>query len=139
MKKKIEIYCDGSYNKEKNTCQWATIKVHGDEITELSNYLPVSGKADVERAESEAIFMACRIAQIEIDNSNTGNFVIYTDAQFVIDKILGHVPNATGHPNIKGIQNILKGIKESPLPVSLEIKHLPRCSNEYMKKVHELI
>jgi ribonuclease HI len=72
---------------------------------------------------------------LQYAQAHPDNYILTTDSQAIIAKVNGNVANATGNPNIKGIQTILKEFKESPLPLSLALKWEKRISNEFMKRV----
>jgi hypothetical protein len=66
--------------------------------------------------------------------AHPANYILSTDSQAIIAKVNGNVVNVTKNPNIRGIQTILKEIKDSPLPVSFSIKWEKRLSNAFMKR-----
>jgi ribonuclease HI len=105
--------------------------VRDDKIVhEESGTFGLSASTCNDDTESEGIFRALQYAKAHPDN-----YILTTDSHAIIAKVNGSVANATGNPNIKGIQTILKEFKESPLPVSFAIKWEKRISNEFMKRV----
>ena len=123
-KKYTLIYTDGGLQK------WAFVVVRDDKIIhEESGVFGISASTNNDDTESEGIIRALRYAK-----DHPGNYILTTDSQAMIAKINGNVANATGNPNIRGIQSLLKEFKESPLPVSFSIKWEKRLSNEFMKR-----
>ena len=123
--KYIYMYTDGGPEK------WAFVVVQNDTIIhEESGKFGISASTNNDDTESEGIFRALQYAQ-----TRPANYILTTDSRAIIAKINGNVANATGNPNIRGIQTILKEFKESPLPVSFTIKWEKRISNDFMKRV----
>ena len=124
-KKYVYIYTDGGDEK------WAFVVVQDEKIIyEESGRFGISASTSNDDTESEGIFRALQYAQ-----AHPANYILTTDSQAIIAKINGNVVNVTKNPNIRGIQTILKEIKESPLPISFAIKWEKRISNEFMKRV----
>ena len=127
-KKYLRIYTDGGYEK------WAFVVVKDASIIhEESGVFGISASTSNDDTESEGIFRALQYAK-----NHPGNYILTTDSQAMIAKINGNVANVTGNPNIRGIQSLIKEIKESHLPVSVSIKWEKRISNEFMKRVDSL-
>jgi ribonuclease HI len=127
-KKYVYIYTDGGPEK------WAFVVVKDDKpIHEESGTFGLSASTNNDDTESEGIFRAIQYAKEHPDN-----YILTTDSQAMIAKINGNVANATGNPNIKGIQSLLKEFKDSPLPVSFSIKWEKRLSNDFMKRADAL-
>ena len=123
--KYIYIYTDGGPEK------WAFVAVQNSKIIhEESGTFGICASTNNDDTESEGIFRAMQYAK-----AHPANYILTTDSQAMIAKINGNVVNATGNPNIRGIQTILKEFKESPLPVSFALKWEKRLSNEFMKRV----
>ena len=122
MAKTNKLYCDGGKTK------WCVVFEGGE--TWFSGHLHETAIND--DTESAAILNACRHAE-----EHSGNWVVITDSQAVIDKVRGNCANATKNPNIAGIRNILKRAKESPLPVSIELKWMKRLSTPEMRRADE--
>jgi ribonuclease HI len=126
--KYIYIYTDGGTEK------WAFIVVKDNIIIhEEFGVFGLYASTSNEDTESEGIFRAVQYAR-----DNPGNYILTTDSQAIINKVNGNIVNATGNPNIRGIQSLLKEIKESHLPVSFTIRWEKRLSNEYMKRADAL-
>jgi ribonuclease HI len=124
-KKHVNIYTDGGMEK------WAFVVVQDEKIIyEESGRFGISPSTSNDDTESEGIFMAMQYAK-----DHPANYILTTDSQAIIAKVNGNVVNVTKNPNIRGIQTILKEIKESPLPISFSIKWEKRLSNEFMKRV----
>jgi ribonuclease HI len=124
-KKYTYIYTDGGTEK------WAFVVVQDEKIIhEESGRFGLSASTCNDDTESEGIFRALQYAQ-----SHPANYILTTDSQAIIAKVNGNVANVTKNPNIRGIQTILKEIKESPQPISFAIKWEKRISNEFMKRV----
>ena len=122
------IYTDGG--KEK----WAFVAVKDNSIIhEESGTFGISASTSNDDTESEGIFRALQYAK-----DHPANYILTTDSQAIIAKINGSAVNATGNPNIRGIQTLLKEFKESHLPVSFSIKWEKRISNDFMKKADAL-
>jgi len=123
-KKYVYIYTDGGLEK------WAFVVVSENRIIhEESGTFGIAASTSNDDTESEAIFRALQYAK-----ERPGNYVLVTDSQAIIAKVNGNVANATGNPNIRGIQTLLGEFSESPLPVSFSIKWEKRLSNEFMKR-----
>ena len=123
-KKYIYIYTDGGPEK------WAFVVVQDNKIIhEDSGKFGISASTNNDDTESEGIFRALQYAK-----THPANYILTTDSQAIIAKVNGNVANATGNPNIRGIQTILKEFKESPEPVSFTIKWEKRISNAFMKR-----
>ena len=123
-KKYVYIYTDGGVEK------WAFVVVRDDSIIhEESGTFGIAASTSNDDTESEAIFRALQYAK-----ERPGNYALVTDSQAIIAKVNGNVANATGNPNIRGIQTLLREFNESPLPVSFSIKWEKRLSNEFMKR-----
>jgi len=134
MKKYLEIYTDGGWYEQKNRITWGFIIVDNDVIQYTENsHGSGAHKADVERAESEAIIQACKYVA-----KNPGNYRLYTDSKSVINKIENKVPNATKNPNIKGIQKILNSVNSSWNPESLVIEYKRRRSDIFSEHIDDL-
>ena len=134
-KKYLNIYCDGGVYSHLNKCLWGFIITdNNDHVLSQSGILNGSGGFDVERAESEAIFQALKYCW-EYKN----NYKLYTDSKSVLDKIENKVPNATKNPNINGIQELIKRIQTSLDPCSVTLYYCKRRSNEWMRKVDDLV
>jgi ribonuclease HI len=128
MKKYVYIYTDGG--KEK----WAFVVVKdGKIIHEESGTFGLEASTNNDDTESEGIFRAIQYAKEHPDN-----YMLITDSKAMIAKIEGNVANATGNPNIRGIQNLLKDFKESHLPISFSIKWEKRLSCEFSKRADAL-
>ena len=124
-KKYLHIYTDGGPEK------WAFVVVRDNGIIhEEWGTFGISASTSNDDTESEGIFRAMQYAK-----GHPGNYILTTDSQAIIAKVNGNVANATKNPNIKGIQTLLKELKESHLPVSVAIKWEKRISNEFMKRV----
>jgi ribonuclease HI len=122
------IYTDGGLEK------WAFVVVKDKTIIhEESGTFGISASTNNDDTESEGIFRALQYAK-----EKPGNYILVTDSQAMIDKINGNAANVTKNPNIPGIKNMLREIKESPLPVSFAIKWEKRISNEFMKRADAL-
>jgi ribonuclease HI len=118
------IYTDGGAEK------WAFVVVQNNSV--IYEESGVSGLKAVtcnDDTESEAILQALRYAK-----DRPANYLLTTDSQAVIAKVKGSVANATKNPNIPGIQALLRAFKESPFPISFELKWEKRLSNEFMKR-----
>ena len=127
-KKYTYIYTDGG--KEK----WAFVVVKDSKkIHEESGLFGISASTNNDDTESEGIFRALQYAK-----EHPANYILTTDSQAIIAKINGNAVNATGNPNIRGIQTLLKEFKESPEPVSFFIKWEKRISNDFMKRADTL-
>jgi ribonuclease HI len=123
--KYIYIYTDGGDEK------WAFVVVQDEKIIhEESGRFGLCASTSNDDTESEGIFRALQYAQ-----AHPANYILTTDSQAIIAKVNGNVVNVTKNPNIRGIQTILKEIKESPLPISFAIKWEKRISNAFMKRV----
>jgi ribonuclease HI len=133
-KKYLQIYTDGGCYKELNIVKWSFIVVENNEdiIQSGTGTLSASGGFDVERAESEALYRALVFCK-----ENPDNYRIYTDSRSVLDKIENKVNNATRNPHIKGIQEILVQIKNSPYPCSVSLNWCKRRSNKWMQEVDD--
>jgi ribonuclease HI len=124
----VYIYTDGGREK------WAFVVVKdGAIIHEAKGIFGIFASTSNDDTESEGIFRAVQYAK-----DRPGNYILVTDSQAIIAKINGTVANATKNPNINGIKNLLKEIKESPDPVSFAVKWEKRLSNEFMKRVDAL-
>lgn len=124
-KKYTYIYTDGGPEK------WAFVVVQDEKIIhEESGQFGISASTSNDDTESEGIFRALQYAK-----DHPANYILTTDSQAIIAKVNGNMVNVTRNPNIRGIQNILKEFKDSPLPVSFSIKWEKRISNEFMKRV----
>jgi ribonuclease HI len=136
MKKipKIIIYTDGGVSKEEYL-QWAW---YINDKTYLTGTLRRSFDNDVELAEAEALFSAVDWIYRRFLSGIFANYEIQSDSRAVLDKIKKRVNNSTRIPHIKGIQNMLEEIKDSPNPINVNFKWQPRRSNEGMKKVDDL-
>ena len=122
--KYIRIYTDGGDEK------WAFLAVKGGRVIhEESGSFGIAASTNNDDTESEGIFRALLYAK-----DHPGNYILSTDSRAIIAKVNGNVANATGNPNIRGIQSLLTEINESPLPVSVSIKWEKRLSNEFMKR-----
>jgi len=127
-KKYVYIYTDGGLEK------WAFVVVKNSKIIfEESGTFGISASTCNDDTESEGIFRAMQYAKTHPDN-----YILTTDSQAMIAKINNNTANATGNPNIRGIQNLLSEINDSLLPVSISIKWEKRLSNEFMKRVDAL-
>ena len=126
--KYIYIYTDGG--KEK----WAFVVVKDNKIIyEESGIFGLSASTNNDDTESEGIFRAAQYAK-----KNPGNYILTTDSQAMIAKVNGNVANATGNPNIRGIQSLLKEFSESQQPISFSLRWERRLSNEFMKRADKL-
>ncbi|MCL2442499.1 MAG: hypothetical protein FWD13_03440 [Treponema sp.] len=126
--KYIYIYTDGGPEK------WAFVVVKDNKVIhEVYGTFGISASTSNDDTESEGIFRAIQYAKAHPDN-----YILTTDSQAIIAKINGNVANATGNPNIKGIQTMLNEFKNSPLPISLSIRWEKRLSNEFMKRADVL-
>jgi len=124
-KKYVYIYTDGGPEK------WAFVVVRDNRIIhEESGIFGLSSSTNNDDTESEGIYRAMQYAKDHPDN-----YILTTDSQAIIAKVNGNVANATGNPNIRGIQTLLKMFNDSPLPVSFSIKWEKRISNVFMKRV----
>ncbi|MCL2243511.1 MAG: hypothetical protein FWC03_03470 [Treponema sp.] len=127
-RKYVNIYTDGGSEK------WAYIVVKDNKIIhEESGVFGLCASTNNDDTESEGIIRAVQYAK-----DHPGNYILTTDSQAIIAKINGNMANVTKNPNIKGIQSLLKEIKESRQPVSFTIKWEKRISNEFMKRVDML-
>jgi ribonuclease HI len=127
-KKYVYIYTDGGPEK------WAFVVVKdGKIIHEESGVFGLCASTNNDDTESEGIFRAIQYAK-----EHPANYILTTDSQAIIAKVNGNVSNATGNPNIRGIQSLLKEFKESRLPISFSIKWEKRLSNEFMKRADNL-
>jgi len=125
VKKYIQIFTDGGPEK------WAFVVVKENQIIhEESGIFGISASTSNDDTESEGIFRALQYVK-----EHPENYILTTDSQGIIAKVNGNVANATKNPNIRGIQTLLKELKESHLPVSVAIKWEKRISNEFMKRV----
>jgi ribonuclease HI len=123
--KYVYIYTDGGTEK------WAFVVVQDEKIIyEESGRFGLCASTSNDDTESEGIFRALQYAQ-----THPANYILTTDSQAIIAKVNGNVANVTKNPNIRGIQTILKEMKESPLPISFAIKWEKRISNAFMKRV----
>ena len=124
-RKYVYIYTDGGPEK------WAFAVVKDKKIIyEESGKFGIAASTNNDDTESEGIFRALKYAKDHPDN-----YILITDSQAIIAKVNGNAANITKNPNIRGIQALLKEIKESHLPVSVSIKWEKRISNEFMKRV----
>jgi ribonuclease HI len=127
-KKYTYIYTDGGPEK------WAFVVVKDDIIIhEESGTFGISASTSNDDTESEGIFRAIQYAK-----EKAGNYILVTDSKAIIAKVNGNVANATGNPNIRGIQTLLKEFEESHQPVSFSLKWEKRLSNEFMKHADAL-
>jgi ribonuclease HI len=127
-RKYVYIYTDGGPEK------WAFVVVRDNNIIhEESGTFGISASTSNDDTESEGVFRALQYAKDHPDN-----YILTTDSQAIIAKVNGNVVNVTKHPNIRGIQTLLKEFKESPLPVSFSIKWEKRISNAFMKRADTL-
>jgi ribonuclease HI len=137
LKKRLEIYTDGGVYSDLNLVKWAFIVVENNEDMIYSESGDLNGGGehnfDVERAESEAIFNALNWVR-----NNSGNYFLFTDSKSVLEKIRRKSWVHTKNPRIPGICNILEEIKNSPLPISVNLSYCKRRSNIWMKKVDDL-
>ena len=137
MKNVLEVYTDGAAYTEDNVLTWAYIIVRDERIVHQNcDIIYASGKhaPDVETAESEAMY---QVIKDHITN-HPDNYILYTDSKSLHDKIYDHCNNASKNPHIKFIQDTLKKFKESPLPISFQVKWRRRCSNDWMSAVNDL-
>jgi ribonuclease HI len=126
--KYVYIYTDGGAEK------WAFVVVKdGKIIHEESGTFGLEASTNNDDTESEGIFRAIQYAK-----EHPANYILTTDSQSIIAKVNGNVANASGNPNIRGIQSLLKEFKESPKPISFSIKWEKRLSNEFMKRADAL-
>jgi ribonuclease HI len=126
--KYVYIYTDGGPEK------WAFVVVKDDEIIhEESGTFGISSSTNNDDTESEGIFRAVQYAK-----EHPANYILTTDSKAIIAKVNGNVANATGNPNIRGIQSLLKEFKESQLPISFSIKWEKRLSNGFMRRADDL-
>jgi len=122
------IYTDGGPEK------WAFVVVKENKIIhEVSGVFGLGVSTSNDDTESEGIYRAVQYA-----NDHPGNYILTTDSKAIIAKVNGNVANVTKNPNIRGIQTLLKEIKESQRPVSIVIKWEKRLSNEFMRRVDAL-
>jgi ribonuclease HI len=102
-------------------------------VHEASGVFGLSASTSNGDTGSEGILRAVRYAA-----EHPGNYLLVTDSQAIIAKVNGEAANATGNPNIAGIRNVLKKIRESPAPVSFSLRWERRGSSEFMKRVDAL-
>jgi ribonuclease HI len=127
-KKYTYIYTDGGTEK------WAFVVVKDSRIIhEQSGTFGISASTCNDDTESEGIFRALQYAK-----EHPANYILTTDSQAIIAKVNGSAVNASGNPNIRGIQTLLREFKESPGPVSFSIKWEKRISNDFMKRADAL-
>lgn len=130
----ITIYTDGSWHAKKRFGRWAYIVVKNEKVIDSHyGYTEPTHRAPIELAESTALLNACQYCK-----ENKGNYIIITDSKTCVEKINKNCANASGQPNIKGIQNILNEFKNSIEPISLSIKFKKRNSNKFMVEVDRL-
>ena len=123
--KYIHIYTDGGPEK------WAFVISKDDTIIhEESGTFGLSVSTINDDTESEGIYRAVLYAK-----DHPGNYILTTDSQAIIAKVKGNVANASGNPNIRGIQTLLREFRDTPLPVSIAIRWEKRLSNDFMKRV----
>ncbi|MDR2768581.1 MAG: hypothetical protein LBB82_09690 [Treponema sp.] len=122
------IYTDGGREK------WAFVVVRdGAPVHEASGVFGISASTNNDDTESEGILRAAQYAA-----EHPGNYILITDSQAIIAKVNGEAVNATRNPNIAGIRNLMKEIRQSPAPVSFSLRWEKRVSNEFMKRVDAL-
>jgi ribonuclease HI len=123
------VFCDGGVYENLRLVKWAFVVVSMDyELYHKFGTVPYSGNhtANVENAEAQAIYEAFLYIK-----ENPGNYVVMSDSQAMIDKIQKKVSNATRHPHVKAIQNMIEEIKYQPAPTSAVLKYHKRRSDKW--------